>query len=128
VVILMSSRVTSDPSSDRVSSGEPGSFHKDGLSGTAARTKWVAEEVVVENKLGLNLSAAAQVVWMANRFKSRVELISGGVRVNAKSILGVMGLAAGKGAKLLLRCKGCDGCDALRALLELIRSKFGEPD
>ena len=84
-------------------------------------------EYEIVNDLGLHARAAAQLVKLANRFKSEVTLECEGQTVNAKSIMGVLMLAAGKGMKVKIRCKGEDAATCLEELRQLIASRFGEP-
>ena len=86
----------------------------------------VEKEIVVSNKLGLHARASAKLVQLVQGFKSSIWLISGGREVNAKSIMGVMMLAAEYGSELLLRADGADEQDAVSAIAKLIESKFGE--
>ena len=83
-------------------------------------------ELTIVNKLGLHARAAAKLTQVASRFKSEVWLSRNGRRVNAKSIMGVMMLAAGKGASIVLEAEGADADAALAALRELIAGRFGE--
>ena len=83
-------------------------------------------EVTIVNKLGLHARAAAKLTQVASRFKSEVWLSRNGRRVNAKSIMGVMMLAAGKGASIMVEAEGADADAALAALRELIAGRFGE--
>ena len=78
------------------------------------------------NKLGLHARAAAKLTHLAGSFKSEIWLSRSGRRVNAKSIMGVMMLAAGMGTTVLVEASGDDAEHAVRALLELIADKFGE--
>jgi phosphocarrier protein len=83
-------------------------------------------EVEIVNKLGLHARASAKLTQLASGFQSEIWLTRNGRRVNAKSIMGVMMLAAGKGAKIGIETKGGDADTALQALLKLIAEKFGE--
>ena len=80
----------------------------------------------IVNRLGLHARAAAKLVHMASGFESDVLLISGGEEVDAKSILGVLLLAAAQGMTVVVRCSGRDEKEALEALTGLIASRFGE--
>lgn len=82
--------------------------------------------VTIRNSLGLHARPAAQLVRMAAGFSSAIELERDGMSVNAKSIMGVMMLAAEQGAVLQLRADGPDADAAIAALAELIESGFGE--
>jgi len=83
-------------------------------------------EVTIVNKLGLHARASAKLTQLANGFKSEVWLSRNGRRVNAKSIMGVMMLAAGLGASIGLEAEGADAEAALDAIRRLIADKFGE--
>jgi phosphocarrier protein HPr len=86
----------------------------------------VQVEVTVMNKLGVHARPSASITQVATRFKSEVWLTKNTRRVNAKSIMGVMMLAAAKGAKLQLEINGVDEQEAATALTELFASGFGE--
>ncbi len=83
-------------------------------------------DITVTNKLGLHARASAKLVKCAAGFSSEVWLARGERRVNAKSIMGVMMLAAGMGTALTLEAQGSDAAAALQALEELFADKFGE--
>ena len=83
-------------------------------------------ETQVINKLGLHARAAAKLTHVASGFQSEIWLSRSGRRVNAKSIMGVMMLAAGKGSTVLVEAEGADSEQALAAILKLIQDKFGE--
>lgn len=83
-------------------------------------------ELTVTNKLGLHARASAKLTQVASRFAAEVWLTRNGRRVNAKSIMGVMMLAAGRGAALTVEAEGADAEAALRAIRELLADKFGE--
>jgi len=85
-------------------------------------------EVVIVNKLGLHARASAKLTQLASRFACEVWLSRNGRRVNAKSIMGVMMLAAGKGATVNVEVDGADATEALRALKALIADRFGEEE
>ncbi|GHG94699.1 HPr family phosphocarrier protein [Comamonas sp. JC664] len=78
------------------------------------------------NALGLHARAAAQMVKVANRFKSEVTIEAQGQRANAKSIMGVLMLAAAQGTQVKLTCKGEDADACLQELAKLIGDRFGE--
>jgi phosphocarrier protein HPr len=86
----------------------------------------IVQEVVVKNKAGLHTRPAAAVVKLASRFKSDFFIVMQGVEINAKSIIGVMSLAAPKGTKLTLKLTGEDEAEAARQLVELFDQGFGE--
>jgi phosphocarrier protein HPr len=78
------------------------------------------------NKLGLHARASAKLTQAASAFACEIWLTRNGRRVNAKSIMGVMMLAAGKGSTLTIEAEGADAEQALAALVRLIGDKFGE--
>jgi phosphocarrier protein len=80
----------------------------------------------IVNKLGLHARAAAKFTHIASGFQSEIWLSRAGRRVNAKSIMGVMMLAAGKGSTVRIEAEGPDADAALAALTRLISDKFGE--
>ena len=84
----------------------------------------VSAEIV--NKLGLHARAAATLTHLASNYQSDIWISRAGRRVNAKSIMGVMMLAAGQGSSVLLEAEGADAEQALAALAKLIADKFGE--
>lgn len=83
-------------------------------------------EVEIVNKLGLHARASAKLTQLAAKYQSDVHIARSGRRVNAKSIMGVMMLAAGKGAKVTLETDGPDEVEAMNALCALVRDYFGE--
>ncbi len=83
-------------------------------------------EAEIVNKLGLHARASAKLTQAATAYSSEVWLERNGRRVNAKSIMGVMMLAAGKGAKVIVDTDGADADAALQTILRLIADKFGE--
>jgi phosphocarrier protein HPr len=84
----------------------------------------VPAEIV--NKLGLHARASAKLTQIASGFQSEIWLSRSGRRVNAKSIMGVMMLAAGMGTTVLVEAEGTDAEAALAAIQKLIAEKFGE--
>ena len=82
--------------------------------------------IQISNKLGLHARASAKLTKLAGSFKSEIHLSRNGRRVNAKSIMGVMMLAAGLGAEVEVECDGEDEQAAMDGLLALINDKFGE--
>ena len=78
------------------------------------------------NKLGLHARAAAKLTHVASGFQSEIWVSRAGRRVNAKSIMGVMMLAAGKGSTVIIEAEGSDAQAALAALTKLIADGFGE--
>ena len=83
-------------------------------------------EVEIVNKLGLHARASAKLTQLAAKFQSDVHIARNGRRVNAKSIMGVMMLAAGKGSRVTLQIEGPDEAQAMDALCALIGDCFGE--
>ena len=83
-------------------------------------------EVKILNKLGIHARPAAEIVKAAGKFKSNITIIRDDLEVNAKSIMGVMMLAAEFGAVVTLRAVGDDADAALEALAAVIAGKFGE--
>lgn len=83
-------------------------------------------DVIIKNKLGLHARAAALFVKTANRYASEVRLQKEKLKVNGKSILGVLTLAAGRESKIRILCEGPDADDALEALKNLVDGKFHE--
>ncbi len=83
-------------------------------------------DVEIVNKLGLHARPSARLTQLASRFKSNVFMSRNGRRVNAKSIMGVMMLAAAKGTTITLETDGDDEVEAIDALTDLITSGFGE--
>ncbi len=81
---------------------------------------------LVINTLGLHARAAAQLVQTANRFRSEIHVEKDGMQVNGKSIMGVLTLAASKGAQILVSCEGEDAEPAMDALSKVIEAGFGE--
>ncbi len=80
----------------------------------------------IVNSLGLHARPAAMLVQAANRFQSEVQLEKDGTQINAKSIMGVLTLAASKGSTILLVCEGDDASQAMEAIAKVIESGFGE--
>ena len=88
----------------------------------------VKRDVEIVNRLGLHARASAKVTQTAAKFSSDVFMTRNGRRINAKSIMGVMMLAAPKGSLVTLEVNGADETDAMAALVKLIADRFGEPD
>lgn len=86
----------------------------------------VERNVVIQNRLGLHARACSVFVKEAAKFASHVIVARDGLEVNGKSILGVMMLAAERGAELLLRTEGPDEQQAMEALVRVVNDKFGE--
>ncbi|MGF1614754.1 MAG: HPr family phosphocarrier protein [Gammaproteobacteria bacterium] len=91
-------------------------------------TETVQGEVTVVNKLGLHARAAAKFVTLASRYQSDIRLLRDGREVNAKSIMGVMMLAASRGTALQIHATGEDAQEAVHALQELVQARFGEAE
>jgi phosphocarrier protein HPr len=85
-------------------------------------------EADIVNKLGLHARASAKLTQVASGFACEVWLSRNGRRVNAKSIMGVMMLAAGKGSRVKIETQGADADAALAAVLKLIAERFGEEE
>lgn len=86
------------------------------------------QKVTIENRLGLHARAAAKVVHMANKFRSEIFIATEEERVNAKSILGLLTLAATKGTEISVRADGEDESEAVAAIVELLVNRFGEDE
>jgi phosphocarrier protein HPr len=84
------------------------------------------QEIEIINKLGLHARASAKLTQLAGKFAADVWISRESRRVNAKSIMGVMMLAAAKGSTVTIETSGADEAEAMAALVELIRDKFGE--
>ncbi|PKO84446.1 MAG: HPr family phosphocarrier protein [Betaproteobacteria bacterium HGW-Betaproteobacteria-11] len=85
-------------------------------------------EVEIVNKLGLHARASARLTQLAGEFSCEVWMERGSRRINAKSIMGVMMLAAGKGSKVIVDTAGEQEEEALQAILRLIEDRFGETE
>ncbi len=88
----------------------------------------IEQELEIVNKLGLHARASAKLTQLAAKFKSEVWMTRNKRRVNAKSIMGVMMLAAGKGTKVLLEVEGDDEQACFDAIAALVENKFGEEE
>ena len=84
------------------------------------------QDALIVNKLGLHARASAKLTQLASGFKCEVMLSRNSRRVNAKSIMGVMMLAAAKGTTIGIEIDGEDEADAMQAILNLINDRFGE--
>ena len=96
---------------------------------TGGRKKGLAiveQEVKIVNKYGLHARPAMQFVELANRYGSKIEVSNGTLTVDAKSIMSVMRLAAGKGSSLKITADGGDSAEAVPALVKLVNDGFGE--
>ncbi len=85
-------------------------------------------ELLIENKLGLHARAAAQIVKTASGYNSRILLSKDGVEVDGKSIMGIMMMAAARGATVLVQADGGDEDRALDGMEKLFKDKFGEKE
>lgn len=85
-------------------------------------------EIEILNKLGLHARASARLTQLASQFQSEVWLSRNDRKVNAKSIMGVMMLAASKGVILGIETTGADEVEAMQALINLIEDCFGESE
>ncbi|RTL49108.1 MAG: HPr family phosphocarrier protein [Rhodocyclaceae bacterium] len=83
-------------------------------------------DAAIINKLGLHARASAKLTQLAGSYPCEVWMERNGRRINAKSIMGVMMLAAGKGSTVTIDCEGERADEALAALLQLIADRFGE--
>jgi phosphocarrier protein HPr len=83
-------------------------------------------KVTISNKLGLHARASAKLTKLAGGFSSEVHMSRNGRRINAKSIMGVMMLAAGMGSEVEIEADGADEAQALTAIVALIDERFGE--
>jgi len=96
------------------------------ITKTRSSKEMTQQGVIITNKLGLHARAAAKLVHTANTFTSEVFIGGDHEEVNAKSILGLLTLAASKGTSVTVRAEGPDEEEAVRALIELFHDKFGE--
>jgi phosphocarrier protein HPr len=85
-------------------------------------------EIEILNKLGLHARASARLTQLASQFQSEVWLSRNDRKVNAKSIMGVMMLAASKGVIVGIETAGADEAEAMQALVDLIGNRFGESE
>ena len=86
------------------------------------------QEIEIINKLGLHARASTKLTQTASQYQSEIFIERNGRRVNAKSIMGVMMLAASKGSFVTLEANGSDEAAAMESLLGLINNRFGEPE
>lgn len=87
-----------------------------------------SRELTIVNKLGLHARAAAKLVNLASGFESEITIKRGRQKVNAKSIMGVMMLAAAKGVMIEVRVDGNDADEALAEITRLVQNRFGEAE
>lgn len=85
-------------------------------------------ELTIQNKLGLHARAAALLVQTVNKYKSEVFIEKDGHRINGKSIMGVMMLAAAKGSTVKVEASGSDALDVIESLENLVKDNFGESE
>ena len=88
----------------------------------------ITVEIEIINKLGLHARAAAKLVKLVSTFESQVEIGKDGQMVNAKSIMGVMMLAASRGSLMTVTSDGADEKSAMQAVTDLINNKFEEDE
>ena len=86
----------------------------------------IEKEITICNRLGLHARAAAKFVRTANNFKSTITLGKNARRIDGKSILGILMLAASQGTDLTLRVEGPDEREACQSLVSLVEDRFGE--
>jgi phosphocarrier protein len=86
----------------------------------------IERDVEIVNRLGLHARAAAKLVHLASNYRSNISLAMNGEVVDAKSILGILLLAAAQGSRVLVRCEGDDEEDAMAAVAGLIADRFEE--
>lgn len=88
----------------------------------------ISENITIINKLGLHARAASKLVSMASKYESDAWIDKQGNRVNAKSIMGVMMLAASKGTEVVLEVDGNDEKECMEAMVRLINNRFDESE
>ncbi len=88
----------------------------------------IEEKVVVTNKLGLHLRAAAELVKVTSKYNCRIKVRNNGAAVNGKSLLNLIALAASYGSELVFVVEGDDSQDALTDIRSLFINKFGEKE
>jgi phosphocarrier protein len=88
----------------------------------------IEHQITIVNRLGLHARAAAKLVGLASQFDSDIHIVRDQREVNAKSIMGVMMLAASRGTEISLRISGDDETQALEAIVSLIENRFGEDE
>lgn len=86
----------------------------------------VQQDITIQNNLGLHARPAAQLVQIANKFLSDITFRRGNEEVNGKSIMGVLMLAAPRGAVIRVTARGEDAAAAVQAITDLVDGKFGE--
>ena len=88
----------------------------------------ISAGITIVNKLGLHARAASRLVNCASGFAAEIQIVRGTRSVNAKSIMGVLTLAAAKGTELVIEADGADELQALDAVVSLISERFGEDE
>ncbi len=88
----------------------------------------ISQDITIINKLGLHARAASKLVNLASQYSSSVHLDNRGNKVNAKSIMGVMMLAAGQGTEMILEVDGEDENNCCQAIVALISNRFDEEE
>jgi phosphocarrier protein len=88
----------------------------------------VEQNVTIINKLGLHLRAANELVRTVTGFESDIHILRDNIEVDARSMLGLLGLEASKGVEITIRVEGSDEETALRAVVGLIEAKFNEEE
>jgi phosphocarrier protein len=86
----------------------------------------MTQKVLIKNKFGLHLRAVARLVKVAGQFNSSIEVRHQGKSVNAKSLLGLMTMAVGRGSELEFCAEGPQAAEALKAIGDLVGANFGE--
>jgi phosphocarrier protein HPr len=86
----------------------------------------LSARVIIPNKRGLHARASAKVVEASARFESEIHIIKDGQKVNGRSIMGLMMLAASIGSEVEITAEGPDAAEAMKAILALVEAKFGE--
>lgn len=86
----------------------------------------IERQVAIVNRLGLHARAAAKLVHLTSKYISQVTLAMNGEEVDAKSILGILLLAAAQGSSVVIRCEGNDEQEAIDAIAELFANRFDE--
>lgn len=86
----------------------------------------VSKEMQIINRLGLHARAAAQLVKTANQFTSEITVEKDGEQINAKSIMGILMLAAACGSRIIVTVEGEDATAAMKSIEELVNDGFGE--
>jgi phosphocarrier protein len=89
-------------------------------------TLMTRKEVKIKNALGIHARPAGMIANTSSTFKSEVRILKDNLQINAKSIMGVMSLAAGKGSYIIIEADGIDEKEAVQAVVHLFESKFDE--